>query len=135
MNETSTHQQGESAAPRPRIWAILALAIALEVSATLALRAALDNPWWWVVTAAGYLGALAALAVILRRGGAIGSVYGIWAACGVALTALLAALLFGDALTAPMLVGIVIVMGGVMLVETGRAPSARPERSAAEVER
>lgn len=134
MTDTSTHRVGAAETPRPRIWGVLALAILLEVAATLALRAAIDNPWWWVVTAAGYIGAFGALAIILRRGAAIGSVYGIWAACGVALTALFAALLFGDALTLPMLIGIAIVMAGVMLVETGHAAPEKPA-PATEVER
>ena len=101
------------------MWSILAAAVVSEVGATLALRAAIDNPWWGVLTAAGYGGAFFCMAVLLRRGGSIGSIYGIWAASGVARTALLAAALFGDTLTITMMIGIVIVMAGVVLVETG----------------
>ena len=45
-----------------------AAAILVEVTATLALRAALDHPAWFVVVATGYLGSFAALSLALRRG-------------------------------------------------------------------
>jgi small multidrug resistance pump len=67
---------------------ILVGAIVLEVAATLSLRAAaVDNPWWTVLTVVGYGGAFVALSALLRMGAPIGVVYGIWAAAGVALTA------------------------------------------------
>jgi len=37
-------------------WPILAIAIVLEVTATLALRAAIEQPWWAIVTVVGYAG-------------------------------------------------------------------------------
>lgn len=101
------------------MWMVLVAAIAAEVVATLSLRAALDAPGWYALTAVGYVIAFALLALLLRMGAKIGSVYGIWAASGVALTALLAAALFGEALTWPMVLGIAVVMVGVVLVETG----------------
>ncbi|EYT56434.1 hypothetical protein H489_0117955, partial [Curtobacterium flaccumfaciens UCD-AKU] len=45
--------------------------------------------------------------------------YGIWGASGVALTAVLAAVLFGQALTLTMIVGIALIAVGVLLVEIG----------------
>jgi small multidrug resistance pump len=45
--------------------------------------------------------------------------YGIWAACGVALTAVDSKVLFDEPLTNLMLVGIGFIMIGVLLVETG----------------
>lgn len=109
-------------------WLILAVAIVLEVAATLALRAAIDQPWWAILTVAGYAGAFVALSLLLRLGAKIGIVYGIWAASGVVLTAITAAILFGEPLTLTIGIGIALVIGGVLLVETGHArPStARP---------
>lgn len=100
-------------------WWILAVAIALEVSATLALRAAIDSPWWAIPTVAGYAGAFIALSWLLRMGAPIGVVYGIWAAAGVALTAVIASLIFGEPFTFTIGLGIAIVIAGVVLVETG----------------
>ena len=100
-------------------WLILGCAIVSEVSATLALRASIDDPRWLVLVVAGYLGGFAFLALVLRAGMAVGVAYGIWAAVGVALTAVLAAVIFGDAFTVGIGVGIAIVIGGVLLVELG----------------
>jgi small multidrug resistance pump len=102
-----------------RAWLLLAGAVLLEVTATLSLRAALDHPGWYVVVVLGYSGAFAALALVLRAGMGVGVAYGIWAATGVALTAVLAALVFGDPLTGGMGVGIALVIGGVLCVELG----------------
>jgi small multidrug resistance pump len=100
-----------------RTWGVLLLAIACEVTATLALRAATDHAGWFVVVAVGYVAAFGALALLLRGGAAIGVIYGIWAALGVALTAVLAAVVFGDPLSWTMGLGIVLVMVGVVAVE------------------
>jgi small multidrug resistance pump len=100
-------------------WLILAAAILLEVMATLSLREAVDVPAWAALAVVGYAGAFVALAALLRRGAPIGVVYGVWAATGVALTAVLASVIFGEPFTVPIGVGIAIVIVGVVLVETG----------------
>ncbi|ANS31913.1 hypothetical protein R1CP_36535 (plasmid) [Rhodococcus opacus] len=102
-----------------RKWLPLLAAIVLEVTATLSLRAALDHPAWYAVVAAGYISSITALSFVLRAGMNIGVAYGIWGACGVVLTALFAAGIFGDALTAVMGVGIAFVIAGVLCVEVG----------------
>ncbi|MDQ1204932.1 multidrug efflux SMR transporter [Microbacterium sp. SORGH_AS_0862] len=110
-------------------WLILATAIALEVTATLALRAAIDNAWWTALTVVGYIGAFVALSALLRRGASIGVIYGIWAAAGVALTAVLGSVVFGEPFTFLIGLGITIVIVGVVLVETGheKTVSTNPE--------
>lgn len=47
----------------------------------------------------GYVGAFVLLSATLRTGMALGVAYGIWAAAGVALTAVLGRILFKEALT------------------------------------
>lgn len=106
-------------------WLILGGAIVLEVAATLSLRGAIDNPWWAILAIAGYAGAFVALSLLLRLGAPIGVVYGIWAAAGVALTAVIASVIFGEPFTFMIGLGIAIVIAGVVLVETGHgAPMA-----------
>ncbi|MEU6386694.1 SMR family transporter [Streptomyces bauhiniae] len=112
-----------------RKWLLLAAAILLEVTATLSLRGALDHPALYVLVALGYVGSFTVLALVLRAGLALGVAYGIWGASGVALTAVLAALFFGDPLTGVMGIGIALVIGGVLCVELG-AQSARSAGSA-----
>ena len=100
-------------------WLILAGAIALEVTATLSLKGAIDLPALYAVAAIGYLGSFVALSLVLRAGMALGVTYGIWGASGVMLTAVLSSLLFGEPLTAIMGLGIVLIIGGVLCVELG----------------
>ena len=72
-----------------------------------------------MLTAVGYTASFVFLAAVLRRGMAIGVAYGIWAASGVTLTALAAAVLFDEALTGVMGLGFVAIVAGVLLVELG----------------
>jgi small multidrug resistance pump len=78
------------------------------------------------VVVLGYLAAFVGLAVVLSRGMGVGVAYGIWGASGVALTAVLSALIFGEALTVVMLCGIALIIAGVLLVENGSHTSAAP---------
>ena len=95
-------------------------AIIAEVSATLSLRmAATGVRAYYAAVAGGYLLAFAFLTLALNEGLGLGVAYGIWGALGVALTALLSALLFAEPLTALMGLGIVLIIGGVLLVELG----------------
>lgn len=100
-------------------WLLLAGAIACEVTGSLSLRAAVDNPAWYAVVAVGYVSAFALLAQVLRRGMPLGVAYGIWGATGVALTAVLSAVIFGEPFTAVMALGIGLIIGGVLLVDLG----------------
>lgn len=100
-------------------WFVLGGAVVSEVSATLALRQALDRPAFFAVVGIGYALAFILLSLALRLGMSLGVAYGIWGALGVALTALLSAILFGESITAPVAVGIMLIMAGVLLVEIG----------------
>lgn len=104
-------------------WLYLSAAIVLEVTATLSLRASEGlTRWGWLIPIAiGYLGAFALLAQVLKLGIPVGVAYGVWAASGVALTALLAWAIFKEPLTWMMLVGIVLIALGVAFVELGQS--------------
>ncbi|WP_425546269.1 DMT family transporter [Agrococcus versicolor] len=113
-----------------RRWLLLGGAIGLEVSASLALKAALDAPALHVLVVAGYVGSFACLGGTLRAGMPLGVAYGIWGATGVALTAVLSTALFAEPLTPLMGIGIVLIIGGVLLVELG-SQAAHRRRGAA----
>ncbi|MCW2847708.1 MAG: QacE family quaternary ammonium compound efflux transporter [Marmoricola sp.] len=100
-------------------WALLAVAIVSEVVGTLSLRAALEHPAFFALVALGYVVAFWLLSAVLAAGMPVGVAYGIWAATGVALTAVLATLVFHDPFTVQIGCGIVLVVLGVLLVETG----------------
>lgn len=113
-----------------RMWLLLSATIVSEVAGSLAMSAAQQHPAWYVVTAVGYLGSLWLLGLVLRAGMPLGVTYGIWSACGVALTALGGRVLFGDPLTRIMLAGMALIVVGVLLVQVGseraRATLAAP---------
>jgi small multidrug resistance pump len=98
---------------------LLGAAIVVEVAATLSLRASQDDSRWLIVVVAGYAGAFVLLTLVLRAGLSIGVAYGIWGALGTAGTAVLAAAIFGDPFTWPIVVGIGLIIAGVLLVELG----------------
>ena len=59
------------------------------------------------------------LALVLKAGMDLGVAYGIWAATGVALTAVASYLLFKEPFTWLKSLGVVLIVGGVLLVEAG----------------
>ncbi len=105
-------------------WALLFAAIAVEVAATLAMRASQDQSAWLVLVVAGYLASFVLLTMVLRTGMPVGVAYGIWGASGTAATAVLAAALFRDPFTWPIAAGIALIIAGVLLVEFGSHPRA-----------
>jgi small multidrug resistance pump len=110
-----------------RKWLLLGGAIGSEVTASLSLKAAIDHPAWYALVTIGYVASFLFLSATLRARLPLGVAYGIWGAVGVALTAVLGALLFGEPLNAVMVAGIALIIGGVLTVEFGaqRAPGAR----------
>lgn len=107
-----------------RTWLLLGAAVVTEVTGSLALKAALTAPAWYLLTAAGYIGAFLLLARVLRAGMPLGVAYGAWGATGVVLTAVLSTLLFGEPFTVLMGVGIALVVAGVLVVEIGSQRAA-----------
>lgn len=110
-------------------WILLAGAIVTEVAGSLSLKGALEFPVLYVVVVVGYLGAFVLLALVLRAGMSVGVAYGIWGALGVALTALLSALIFGEPLTPLMIAGMALVIAGVLCVEIGSGRAKRAQEA------
>jgi len=104
-------------------WLLLAGAILSEVTATISLKLSegFSKLVPSVVVVVGYVCAFILLSQVLKRGMSIGVAYGIWAAVGVALVALVGALFLGDSLTLVQVGGLVLVGGGVLALELGAA--------------
>ena len=102
-------------------WPALGGAIISEVSATLALRQALNQPGFYVMVGIGYALAFILLSLTLKAGMPLGVAYGLWGALGVAVTAVRSLLVFGEPLTGRVAPGIALIMAGVLLVELGSA--------------
>lgn len=102
-------------------WFLLAGAILTEVAATLSLRASegFRKKRWIAPVAVFYVAAFTLLTVALANGMPVGIAYGIWAASGVALTAIGARVFFGERLTWRMAAGIGFIALGVFVIELG----------------
>lgn len=102
-------------------WFLLAGAILTEVAATMSLRASegLRKKRWIAPVAVFYISAFSLLTIALAEGMPVGIAYGIWAACGVALTAIGARVFFKERLTWRMIAGIVLIAIGVFIIELG----------------
>lgn len=102
-------------------WVFLTGAIIFELVGTFALRmASLGNKAWYAATVAGYITAFIFLSLTLSNGMGIGVAYGVWAAAGIALTALISKALFREPLTVTMSAGIGLIAAGVLLLELSR---------------
>lgn len=100
----------------------LALAIAAEVVATtfLGFTSGENSKWWaYIVVTVGYVASFAALAQSLARGVPLGVAYAVWSAIGVVLIVAISWLFFRESLTWVQIVGLVLIIGGVGLLELG----------------
>jgi small multidrug resistance pump len=104
-------------------WVLLVLAIASEVTATLSLRASegLRRRRWIPVIVVGYVLAFSLLGAVLAMGMPVGVAYGVWAAAGVAITAVLGRVIFKDHFSVVMAIGVALIAVGVVLIELGGA--------------
>jgi len=104
----------------------LALAIASEVVATISLKLSegFTRLVPSVVVVVGYLVAFGLLSQALTRGLGVSIAYGVWAAAGVALVAVIGALFLGESLTWVQVGGIGLVIAGVLALELGAARGA-----------
>ncbi|GAA2208234.1 multidrug efflux SMR transporter [Nonomuraea monospora] len=99
-------------------WILLALAIASEVLATTALKLSdgFSHLGWSIVVAAGYLTSFALLARVLKLQLDMGTAYAVWSGAGTAAIALIGAAFMGETLTAYKIGGILLIIGGVVLL-------------------
>jgi small multidrug resistance pump len=104
-------------------WLFLAGAIITEVIATSALKLSegFSKLIPSIVVVLGYVAAFGMLSQALTRGMAIGVAYGVWAAAGVALVAIVGAAFFGESMTLVQAGGILLVIAGVLALELGAA--------------
>jgi small multidrug resistance pump len=104
-------------------WLFLAGAILSEVMATIALKLSegFTKVVPSIVVAIGYIAAFGLLSQALTRGMAIGVAYGVWAAAGVALVAIIGAAFLGESMTLVQVGGIALVIAGVLALELGAA--------------
>lgn len=104
-------------------WLFLAGAILSEVVATtfLKLSEGFTKLVPSIVVVVGYVVAFGMLSQALTRGMTIGVAYGVWAAVGIALVAIVGAAFLGESMTWIQVGGIALVIAGVLALELGAA--------------
>jgi small multidrug resistance pump len=100
-------------------WLLLGAAIVSEVAGTIALRATVEQPVWILVVVVAYVSAFGLFGLALRQGMPVGEAYGIWGASGVAFVAILGTVIFDEVLSPLGIAGLLLILSGVALVETG----------------
>jgi len=98
-------------------YAYLFAAIISEVVATSALKAAegFTRLWPSVIVILGYGIAFFCLSLTMRTI-PIGIAYAIWSGVGIVLIALVGLLLYRQPLDAPVLIGMVLILAGVLVI-------------------
>lgn len=72
------------------------------------------------IAVVGVVGAYFLLSLSLKSGMSIGVAYGIWAALGITLLALIGAFYFKEPLSTVQIIGIIMIVGGVLALELGK---------------
>ncbi|MGI9161955.1 MAG: DMT family transporter [Mycobacterium sp.] len=100
-------------------WLALFAGILFEVCATLGLRASdgFRKKRWIPPILLGYVVSFSLVWLALHLGMPVGIAYGVWSACGVALVALMARVLFDERLTPTMVGGIGLIIAGVLVIQ------------------
>jgi small multidrug resistance pump len=95
----------------------LSLAIVLEVIATLSLKSSNQFTEFWpsVIVALGYLSAFYFLSLVLKTI-PVGIAYAIWAGAGIALVAMISAVLFKQIPDVPAVIGMLFIVAGVVII-------------------
>ena len=102
-------------------WLLLLAAVVCEVTATLCLRASegFRRRGWIAPIVVLYVASFFLLSRTLAAGMPLGVAYGVWAAVGVALTALVSRVVLREPFSGLMAGGIALIAGGVLLIELG----------------
>lgn len=104
-----------------RYYLLLIGAMLCEVAGTTCMKASngFTDLILTVAFVVGYIACFVFLTFALK-GLPLGVAYGIWSGVGVAVTAMIGVLVFGDPFNWVIVVGIALIIGGVVLLETSQ---------------
>lgn len=104
---------------------LLFAAIACEVFGTTMMKASdgFSNVMETALFIIGFVACFAFLTLALKKL-PLGVAYGIWSGVGVAATAIIGVLLFGDPMNATIVAGVALIIVGVVFLETSQSKGA-----------
>ncbi|WP_018351248.1 DMT family transporter [Longispora albida] len=104
-------------------WLLLALAILVEVGATLLVKVSdgFTRLWPTVGLLAGYTLSFYLDSVVVRMGVPIAITYSLWSGAGIVLVAVASRYLFGDVLSPAAAAGMAVIVVGVAITTVATA--------------
>jgi small multidrug resistance pump len=110
-------------------WVYLLLAIVFEVAAATCMKLSdsLSRPWPTALMAIFYILCFLAMIKSLEHL-QIGVVYAIWAGVGTAAIAIIGVMMFNDTMPWIKIMGIMLIIGGVALVNLGGTHAEEPHK-------
>jgi small multidrug resistance pump len=98
-------------------WVILYVAVVFEVAATTALKASegFTRLVPTLIVVVGYGVSFYLLTQTLNKI-PLAVVYAVWSALGIALISIVGAIRYGESLDAPAVIGLVMIVGGVLVI-------------------
>src|SRR5690606_28466422 len=98
-------------------------AILAEIIGAIATRQSdgFNKFWPSCIAVIGVVGAYFLLSLSLKSGMPIGVAYGIWAALGITILAIIGVFFFKEPLSFIQVIGIIMIVGGVLALELGKA--------------
>src|SRR5262245_54206399 len=98
-------------------WVILYVAVLFEVAATTALRASEGFPRLvtTLIVVVGYGISFYLMTQALNKI-PLAVVYAVWSALGIALISIVGVIRYGEGLDAPAIIGLVMIVGGVVVI-------------------
>jgi small multidrug resistance pump len=114
---TRPRQYSDGGKPAMKPWLFLSIAIISEVVATSALKSSNGFSQFWpsLVVVAGYAAAFFFLSLTLRTI-PVGVAYAIWSGAGIVLITTIGWLVLGQALDAPAIAGLALIIMGVVVL-------------------
>lgn len=114
----------------PTAWICLAATVVLEVLATLSLRASdgFTDPVPSIVAICAYAATVVVLSLALKTI-PMSVAYIVWTGAGTSGVVLLGVIIFGDALTPLSWLGVLLVIGGVGMINARRSPGGEESRA------
>ena len=104
-----------------KFWLFLSITLVLDIlGMSFAKQYTITDKWWWLTLAIACFGALIIAFVQMLRLESLAFTNAIWAGFTALATVLIGWLIFGEKLSPIQLMGVILIVGGVILLELPR---------------
>lgn len=100
-------------------WLLIGIVVQCAGLAALRASSGLRRPWLAVGAYVGLVGAILPVGLAIETGLSLAVAYALWTGAGIAFAAVGGVVLFGDQLSRRQSLGLVLLLVGVVVLETG----------------